>query len=225
MTRTQTLAFVGDSITDAGRDRADAGSLGDGYVRLVADEFARRGASVRVVNAGIAGNRAVDLERRWAPDVAPHEADVVTLFIGVNDMWRRYDHDDPTSAEDFEATCRRLLAAEAQSRPVGPKWILMEPFLLPVREEQHAWLDDLDGKRQAVRRLAEETGAPLVPLHDILTAAAGAEGAAALAPDGVHPTPLGSRLIADAWFTAFDGVSASGREAAAPAAEASAATA
>ena len=58
------LVFVGDSITDAGRDRGDAGSLGDGFVSLVADELGRGEASVRVVNVGIAGNRAVDLAGR-----------------------------------------------------------------------------------------------------------------------------------------------------------------
>ncbi|WP_395244199.1 SGNH/GDSL hydrolase family protein [Agromyces sp. MMS24-K17] len=198
MTHPATLVFVGDSITDAGRDRADPASLGDGYVQLVADELARRGTSVRIVNAGIAGNRAVDLERRWGTDVAAEGADVLTVFVGVNDMWRRYDQDDPTSAEAFEATYRRLLADG------GGRVILVEPFFLPVRDDQAGWLDDLDGKRAAVRRIAEETGAALVSLHEILTAAGAASSPASIAPDGVHPTPEGSRLIAEAWLEAYD---------------------
>ncbi len=78
----------------------------------------------------------------------------------------------------------------------------MEPYFLPVREEQRTWLDDLDGKRAAVRALAAEHGAAFVPLHGVLTAAAEQYPVVELAPDGVHPTPLGSALIADAWRTA-----------------------
>ena len=194
------LVFVGDSITDAGRDRGDAGSLGDGFVSLVADELGRGEASVRVVNVGIAGNRAVDLAGRWEEDVAPHGADVLTIFVGVNDMWRRFDQDDPTSAEAFEETYRSLIAESGGAGAL----ILMEPFFLPVRKEQRAWLDDLDPKRDVVRRLAAEAGAALVPLYDLMWAAADREGVAAIAPDGVHPTAGGSRVIADAWLAAYD---------------------
>ncbi|MFD7312127.1 SGNH/GDSL hydrolase family protein [Promicromonospora sp. NPDC059942] len=195
------LVFVGDSITDAGRDRADAGSLGDGYVSLVAADLP--GAEVR--NVGIGGDRAVDLEARWERDVAGTAPDVLSVYVGVNDTWRRFDNDDPTSAEDFEATYLRLL----DRVPGSPRLVLVEPFLLPVRPEQHDWLDDLAGKREVVARLAEQAGAALVPLHSLLTAAAdatgagGTEGAVALAPDGVHPTPAGSRIIADAWLAAY----------------------
>ncbi|MFJ3407176.1 SGNH/GDSL hydrolase family protein [Promicromonospora sp. NPDC090134] len=193
------LVFVGDSITDAGRDRADTGSLGDGYVSLVAGDLP--GAQVR--NVGIGGDRAVDLEARWDRDVAGTAPDVLSVYVGVNDTWRRFDNDDPTSAEDFEATYLRLL----DRVPGSPRLVLVEPFLLPVRLEQRDWLDDLAGKREVVARLAEQAGAALVPLHSLLTAAAdtlgGTEGAVALAPDGVHPTPAGSRIIADAWLAAY----------------------
>ncbi|MFI6428221.1 SGNH/GDSL hydrolase family protein [Promicromonospora sp. NPDC050880] len=191
------LVFVGDSITDAGRDRGDDTSLGDGYVSLVARDL----PAARVINRGIGGDRAVDLESRWERDVAPTAPDVLTLYVGVNDMWRRFDSADPTSAQAFEATYRRLL----DRVPGSPRLVLVEPFLLPVREEQHGWLDDLAGKRAVVTRLAAERGAALIPLHGLLTAAAAthAGGAAALAPDGVHPAPEASRAIADAWLAAY----------------------
>lgn len=192
---TERLVFVGDSITDAGRDRADAGSLGDGYVSLVAAGLP--GAQVR--NLGIGGDRAVDLEARWDRDVAASAPDVLTLYVGVNDTWRRFDAGDPTSAEEFEATYRRLL----DRVPGSPRLVLVEPFLLPMRPEQHGWLDDLAGKREVVARLAGQAGAALVPLHTLLTAAAEGVGPQALAPDGVHPTPAASQVIADAWLAAY----------------------
>ena len=193
------LVFVGDSITDAGRDRDDAASLGDGYVGLVARDL----PDAQVLNLGIGGDRAVDLEARWDRDVAGTAPDVLTLYVGVNDTWRRFDNDDPTTAEAFEATYRRLL----DRVPGSPRLVLVEPYLLPVRDEQHAWLDDLADKRDVVTRLAAETGAALVPLHGLLTRAAEGAGAASLAPDGVHPTPAGTRIIADAWLRAYAGAS------------------
>ncbi|MFP3394430.1 GDSL-type esterase/lipase family protein, partial [Brevibacillus sp. SIMBA_076] len=69
--------------------------------------------AAQVVNVGISGNRAVDLEARWDDDVEPTSPDVLTIYIGVNDMWRRYDRDDETTAEDFEATIRRFLDSDA----------------------------------------------------------------------------------------------------------------
>jgi lysophospholipase L1-like esterase len=195
---TQRLVFAGDSITDAGRDRDDLASLGDGYVSLIAQEVAERGETV--VNKGISGNRAVDLEARW-DDILGAGPDVLTVYIGVNDMWRRFDSDDPTSAEDFEATLAGLLEA---SRAAGVERIyLIEPYFVPVRDDQVSWLDDLDPKRDAVRRLAERFDATLVELHDAVTAAAAEQGAAAIVPDGVHPTPRGSEIIARAWLAAY----------------------
>lgn len=192
---TTRLVFVGDSITDSHRDRADARSLGDGYVAQIDAEL----PDAEVVNVGISGNRAVDLEARWAADVVPTSPDVLTIYIGINDTWRRFDRDDATSAEDFEASLRRLLDTEVVH---GARVILVEPFLLPVTADQRGWFEDLDAKRAVVDGLASEIGAGFVPLHSLLTAAAGADPAS-IAPDGVHPSAQGARLIADAWLEVY----------------------
>ncbi|WP_349866758.1 SGNH/GDSL hydrolase family protein [Leifsonia sp. WHRI 6310E] len=201
---TQRLVFAGDSITDAGRDRTDDGSYGDGYVALIVDDLAAQGADVVVVNRGIAGDRTVDLERRWEQDVRAEGPDVLTIAIGVNDMWRRFDSDDPTSAADFEATYRRLLD-RADARVV----LLVEPYVVPIRPDQAEWATDLDEKRAVIARLADETGARFVPVQAAFSRAAEQHGAAAIAPDGVHPTPAGSRLLADAWLAAYETIPAS----------------
>lgn len=201
------FVFAGDSITDCDRDRSDPASLGEGYVRLLADALAGGAAGageVDVRNAGVSGDRAVDLEARWAADVVAARPDVLTVYVGVNDTWRRFDSDDPTSADAFEATLRRLVAALPAPRP---RLLFVEPFLLPVRAEQEGWLEDLAGKRAAVARVAADVGATVVPLHERLTAAAAVEGAAAIAPDGVHPSPAGHATIAAAWLAAFGSAS------------------
>ena len=193
----RTIVFAGDSITDAGR-REDPDALGDGYVRLIAERLA--GSGDRVVNSGISGDRAVDLRARWSEDVLAHDPDVLTVLIGVNDMWRRYDSDDATSPEQFRAVYDELLGSLAGT---GASIILMEPFLLSVSDGMHAWrTDDLDAKIAVVRELAATHGATLVGLDALLTAAAQDRGPEAVAADGVHPTPYGHGLIADAWMAA-----------------------
>ena len=202
---TRPLVFIGDSITDAGR-REDPDGIGHGYVRLVRDALVARGDTRPVVNTGVSGDRAVDLSRRWEADALSLDPQLLSVYVGINDTWRRYDNDDPTTAEDFESTYRTLLA-EAQDR-LAPRMILVEPFVLPVTAEQEHWGDeDLDAKRAVVAKLAAEFGAAFVPLQSLLLDAAAQHGAgraghAALADDGVHPTALGSELIAGAWLAA-----------------------
>lgn len=194
------FVFVGDSITDCERDRTDPASLGAGYVRMLADALAERPGEAEVRNLGVSGDRAVDLEARWEREVVPANADVLTLYVGVNDMWRRFDSDDPTPAADFEATLRRLLDALPSPRP---RLFFVEPFFLPVTVDQEAWLEDLDPKRAAVERVAADYDATLVRLHEPFTAAAAERGVGAVAPDGVHPSAEGHRMIADAWLAEF----------------------
>lgn len=202
---TRSIVFIGDSITDAGR-REDPDQLGHGYVRLVRDALARRGDPRPIVNTGISGDRAIDLRARWEPDALAHEPGLLSVYVGINDTWRRYDSGDSTPVDRFESTYRALLA-DAQER-LAPQLILVEPFVLPVTAEQERWdAEDLDAKRAVVARLAAEYGAAFVPLQSLLLEAAaqqaaGRAGHAVLAADGVHPTPQGSELIAGAWLAA-----------------------
>lgn len=196
------IVFFGDSITDSGRDRADPGSLGDGYVHRVAAELAARDDRGQIVNVGISGNRSVDLAARWGTDVEPLRPDLLTLFVGVNDTWRRFDRGLVTPADAFAETCRSLLARASE---VGvERLLIMEPYLLPVTDEQTGWLDDLAGKRAALREIAAEARAQFIALHGILSAEAATSGAAALAPDGIHPSRSAVEVIARSWLRCYD---------------------
>jgi acyl-CoA thioesterase-1 len=186
------ILFIGDSITDSGRRDDHPDFLGDGYVRLVATALPDR----QIINAGISGNRAVDLRDRWQIDVVAQQPAILTVFVGINDTWRRYDDNDPTSAEAFQADYRACLDEVSSAGMI----ILVEPFVLPVSAEQQRWYEDLDPKRAVVASLAVEYDARFLPLQTLLAAAAEDHGAAALAQDGVHPTALGNRMIAEAWL-------------------------
>ncbi|MEE1794915.1 SGNH/GDSL hydrolase family protein [Streptomyces sp. BE308] len=197
------LLFIGDSITDAGRDRSDPASLGDGYVHEIARTLRARqsvGPGPTVINKGIDGNRVYDLESRWAADVIGHRPTMVTVKIGINDTWRRYDRGLLSPADEFEACLARLLAGTA--RQLSARLVVITPFLLPVTSDQEGWFEDLSPRTDAVLRAATANGAQVVRADLALLRAAEDSEAAELAPDGVHPSPLGHRLIADAWLRA-----------------------
>ena len=196
------VLFQGDSITDAGRSREDDAELGNGYVAMVAAWHAagNPGDDVRFVNRGISGNRTKDLLARWEEECLDLHPDVLSILIGVNDVWRRYDNDDPTSRADFERTYRTMLE-QAVAAGIA-RLVLCEPFVLPVPEDRKEWREDLDPKIAAVRDLAREFGALYVPLDGMFAAAATRRPPEFWAHDGVHPTPAGHALIARAWLDA-----------------------
>ncbi len=199
------LAFLGDSVTDCGRRLPESAPLGDGYVRLLADILSGSNGPVNIINRGVNGSRVSDLLQRLDGDLS-EPADIVTVLVGINDTWRRFDSGLVTSAASYEADYRELVA---HIKAVGcRRLVVMEPFLLPQDDDQATWRADLDPKIEAVRRIAAETGATLVPLDVEFTnahraAVARGDGEAArLTADGVHPTALGHRLIADTWLAA-----------------------
>jgi acyl-CoA thioesterase I len=197
---TRPLVFIGDSITDAGR-RDDPDGLGHGWVRMAATELAQQGDDRPIVNTGIGGDRVRDLRARWKTDALDHDPEILTVYVGINDTWRRYDRDDPTTAEAFEEDYRHILRRAHDA--VGSRLILVQPFVAPVTAAQKRWgEEDLDAKRAVVRRLGDEFGAVVVPLDEVMADAVEQYGAKAIADDGVHPTELGSTLIAGAWLAA-----------------------
>lgn len=194
-----TALFFGDSITDAGR-REEPDGLGAGFVRLLSEQIAASAPSVRVINRGIGGDRSRDLLARLEADCIAENPDVVSILVGVNDMWRRFDRADPTSVATFGADYRAMLTAIRKR--TSAHIVLCEPFVVPLNDDQRRYRGDLDPKISVVRKLAVEFGATLVELDPLLQRHAGIVGAAAIAHDGVHPTAYGHRVIADAWLRA-----------------------
>lgn len=185
--------FIGDSVTDCGRDIEPP--YGDGYVR----EIARSGnLAGQIINVGTSGHRLVDLEKRWQVDVLDHKPTLVSIAIGINDTWRRYDDNDPTSTQDFRDQYHRVLTLTRQA--YNPQFVLCEPFLLSVRGEMNTWREDLDPKIAVVHKLATEFNAKLVPFDQRFNDMAKEMSMSELAEDGIHPSTLGHQIMADLWL-------------------------
>lgn len=185
--------FIGDSVTDCGR--LELPPYGDGYVR---DIVASGRLAGTVVNVGTSGHRLVDLLPRWERDVIAAAPTRVSIAIGINDTWRRYDDNDPTDVADFECNYRAVL--ERTRLATNAELVLCEPFLLPVEDVMHTWREDLDPKIDVVHRLSEEFGAALVPFDSGLRALLAGHSMPELAADGIHPSALGHRIMADLWL-------------------------
>jgi acyl-CoA thioesterase I len=142
-------------------------------------------------------NRRADLRVRWDEDALGLAPDPAPVLIGVNDTWRRYDCGEETSAEAYEEDYRHFLARVHDELDA---WlILIKPFLVPVTAEQRTWREDPGPRIQPLRCLAEELDAAL-PAEGLMSQAARAAGSTdPVAHDGVHPTPFGHRVLAQAW--------------------------
>ena len=193
-----TILFQGDSITDAGRSREDDSELGLGYPRLVSSWLAAKAPDkrMRFFNRGISGNRVRDLRSRWSEDCLELKPDILTILIGINDCARRYTCADPTSLEKFEEDYRWLLTQATEKTQA--KIILLEPFLLPYPEDRIIWREDLDPKIHVVRKLAQEFKTRLIPTDGLFAKASAQREPEFWSADGVHPTPTGHALIAQA---------------------------
>ncbi len=199
-----TVMFTGDSITDCQHLEIEQ-PLGWGYPLRVAGEWGFRHPErpVEWLNTGIAGNKVMDLETRWQQDVLDAHPDVVSVLVGINDVgWHTYAPDGYViPVDDYTAGYDRLLTPLAEA---GTQLVLIEPFLLPLSDDQRKQREDLDPKIQAVRELARKFGAHLLAADGLFAQLAATTGPEYWAADGVHPTPAGHAALADAWLRLVD---------------------
>lgn len=206
MKKNKTIVFFGDSVTDCNHltfpsfeGVGNFDGLGFGYVMMIATELRAKDQTLnyKFINSGIGGNRIYDLEERFEKDVLSHKPDVVSFLVGINDTWRRYDSGTVSSIEDFSASYRRMLTKLKDANiPV----IICEPFLQNVPSDRSSWREDLSPRIDAIRQIAIDFSAVYVPLDGIFASKAAQISPEILLPDGVHPSLLGHKIIAQAWL-------------------------
>ena len=207
------ILFQGDSVTDAGRNRENTALGGRGYATMVSGELgAKEPYQYTFVNRGISGNRIVDLFARMKVDMINIKPDIMSILIGVNDVWHEYTRQNGVSAEKFELVYDLMVEELLRELP-GLKLMILEPFVLPgtatVTDEEHPgrwefFCKEVPLRAQAARRIAEKYNLPFVELQERLSAAnADAPTADYWLRDGVHPTAAGHALIKAAWLETF----------------------
>ncbi|MBO5411756.1 MAG: SGNH/GDSL hydrolase family protein [Clostridia bacterium] len=202
------IVFFGDSITDANRMRERDDriySYGCGYPSFIAAELQSKDPeNYEIINRGISGNRSVDLYARIKSDVWNLQPDVVSILVGINDIWHEMEVQNGVDLKRFEYVYERMLA-DTQEKLPNVKFILCEPFVLRgvATESWEAEFELVKEYAQATKRVAEKFGAYYLPLQATLSDAAEKFQAKYILSDGVHPTAVGAKLIADEWLKLF----------------------
>jgi lysophospholipase L1-like esterase len=197
------ILFQGDSITDAGRNIGAAEpnaekALGYGYAMLAAGKLLRAYPQQKplIFNRGISGHKVPDLAERWEKDTIALKPDILSILIGVNDLWHTFAFGSKYkgTVADYESGLRALLESTLKALPTV-QIVLCEPFTTRTSDE----FKPLAEYRAVVQKIAQEKSFLLVPFQAAFDEAIKVAPASFWAPDGIHPSPAGHDLMAEVW--------------------------
>lgn len=189
------IVFFGDSITDCGRDRNDIHSLGNGYVKVLADKLRPiyPDTDIELINKGVSGDEVFDLLRRVEVDVAALKPDVVVVMIGINNTVHQFKNDKKLDLKQFEFDLKELIKRLKRD---GTTVIFLEPFLLPAPDKLRM-RKLFDSELAIIKKVAMKSCDEYVAYDEMFNGLCERLPYSEYSLDGVHPTHRGSRLIAD----------------------------
>jgi lysophospholipase L1-like esterase len=188
------IAFLGDSITAAGRRPG-------GYCQLVLAALKDQGIEAKPVFAGISGHKSNQMLARLERDVLKHKPDWMTLSCGVNDVWHG------KRGVDLASYKKNIAEIVDKAQAAGVKVILLTSTM--IREDQG---NDLNQKllpyNEFIKVLAKEKKCLLADLNADMQAALKAFPGDApkgkqLTSDGVHMNKAGNIMMARGVAEAF----------------------
>jgi acyl-CoA thioesterase I len=114
------IVAMGDSITQ-----------GAGYLKMTDQVLAEQYPELalpKIINAGVSGNKAENMVARFEKDVIAKKPNVVTISVGINDVWHRLKepHKDEVLAKYTENVTKMVDLAQA----AGAKVIIIAPTLI-----------------------------------------------------------------------------------------------
>ena len=201
------IVFQGDSITDAGRDKRNYHDMGNGYPKYASEILTERfpETDFEFINMGIGGNRTDQLFDRLYNDAIAFEPDVISVLIGINDIWHRYSSGRiETTDEQIETNYRAILKRlRAQT---NAKIVMLAPYLLDCEKVDHM-REELARLLPIIRRLADEFADAFVPLDLLFDEALKSQPEPLYySGDGVHPNANGSEFIGRHLAETFAGI-------------------
>jgi lysophospholipase L1-like esterase len=209
LTKGNIILFQGDSITDAGRNKDGAASnepaaLGFGYSLLAGASLLEKYSKLdlKIYNRGISGNKVYQLAERWDKDCLDLKPDILSILIGVNDIWHKLNGDYNGTVEIYRNDYIALLERTKKTLP-NVKLIICEPFAVPgVKAVDDKWYPEFYSYQKAAREIADKFGAAFIPYQKIYDEAQKQAPGSYWTPDGVHPSLAGAQLMASAWLEA-----------------------
>ena len=197
------LLFQGDSITDAGRDKRNYYHMGKGYPKYASELIAAAhpDTEFEFFNFGISGNRTCQLFDRLHAEGIAQQPDVISILIGINDIWHRRMSNIRTTDEQLLLNYREIL--KRLKSETNAKIVMLAPYLLDCSDKD-AEREDLQRILPAIRALAKEYADVYIPLDELFDEAMKTQ----IAPkyysnDGVHPNENGAAFIGECYTKAI----------------------
>jgi lysophospholipase L1-like esterase len=188
------VAFMGDSITQAGRRKG-------GYCQLVLSALKDQGIEAVPVFAGISGHKSNQMLARLENDVLKHKPDWMTLSCGVNDVWHG------KRGVDLASYKKNITEIVNRAHKAGVKVMLLTSTM--INEDQgNAMNQKLAGYNDFIKSLAKEKKCLLADLNADMQAGlkkfpADAPKGKQLTSDGVHMNKAGNIMMARGVAKAF----------------------
>ena len=198
------IVFLGDSITQQAED------FEDGFISLIRQNLVQD--KFELVGKGISGNKVSDLLTRYKSDVLDLNPDIVFIYIGINDVWHKYDFGTGSDIDLYEKGLRTIIS---DIKSLGSKIVLCTPTVIGENtgdfvlgnqfkdvETMEKMNGDLDTFSEVVRKLSNEYETELLDLRKIFMDYLAEnninnDAAGILTTDGVHLNERGNKLIAD----------------------------
>lgn len=189
------IVFFGDSITDCDRDRSDVKSLGNGYVKVLADKLRPiyPDMDIELLNRGISGNEVCDLLARVQRDVIDEKPDAVVIMIGINNTIHQFKYGKELNYKQFE---RDLVELITKLKETGIVVIFLEPFLLPAPDKKRMRAV-FNKELEIIHRICVEMCDEFVAYDEMFNGLCETRPYTFYSEDGVHPTFQGSDIIAN----------------------------
>ena len=185
----------GDSVVCLG----DSITAGGGYLRYMDCFFAQQCPDLKikkVINAGVSGHKAENMIARFEKDVVKRKPNVVTINVGINDVWHRLSKPhDPKVLATYKENVGKMID---QAQAAGIKVVLLAATVIEENPESEG------NKRlplyvNAMKELAAEKKCGFVDLHQMFLDALKHKPADMkgnwLTGDGVHMKPLGYAVM------------------------------
>lgn len=202
------LLFIGDSITDMRRYKEEPTPycFGNGYVFLLEAVLTKKyPKQFEIINRGISGHRIVDIYQRIKVDCWNHAPDVITIMVGVNDVYHELKYGNGVDQERF-ARFYDMMIQDTKSRLPNAKIIIMGSFVLEGREttERYAEFCEIKEYAEIARNVAKKHNCVYISLQEHFDDLAAQYGGDYFLFDGIHPTVAGANVIADHWLECFE---------------------
>ncbi|MEC7772969.1 MAG: SGNH/GDSL hydrolase family protein [Bacteroidota bacterium] len=200
------VVFLGDSITQNAVINSENFK---GYITLIQEEVDE---NIKLIGRGISGDKVSDLLTRYKEDVLKLNPDIVFIYIGINDVWHKYDFGTGTDIDLYENGLRKIIS---DVKDQGAKVVLCTPTVIGENsgefrlgnqfkdvETMEKMDQDLDDFSDIIRKLSSEYNTELVDLRRVFKQYISEnnpenKAKGILTTDGVHLNNEGSKLIAE----------------------------